>query len=390
MESVAASTQREGAPNVRSVIWTVKERLSFRSLDKEVVEPGICTACYGCVSFCTANELNVLTIKKDKPTYLDEKKCLEDGICYLICPRTSDLDKAIENKFGSKGPIGSFVSIRSLRTTNKKIAKVACDGGFVTSLLHFMLDTKKIDGAVLSRKATLWNNEPMIATKLEDLIRCAGSSLAQSKSIHGLGDLTTYAPILSALRDRNLLDQSKLAVVGTPCQTLTIRKMQLLHIVPSHMVRFIIGLFCFENFLMHGDGSKYLVDKIGTDLDQIERINLKDDFTVRLKDGRISHIDLDGLGPIVRSECLACMDFSNNVADVSVGGIGSPDGYTTVIVRNDAAQKLINQAISQGYIEETDVKGVVEKIEKMAERKSRRGRRVLAERKAAASHSGRV
>ena len=365
----------------------VKERLSFRSLDREVIEPGICAACYGCVSFCTANELNVLAIEKDKPVYRDEKKCLEDGICYLICPRTSDLDKMIESRFGSKGPVGSFVSVRSLRTSDKEIAEVACDGGFVTSLLQFMLDTKKIDGAVLSKKATLWNNEPMIASKREDLLKCAGSSLAQSKSIQGLGDLTTYAPILSALKERNLLDQSKLAVVGTPCQTLTIRKMQLLHIVPSHMVRFMIGLFCFENFLMHGDGRKYLAGKIGADLDQIERINLKDDFTVKLKDGRISHIDLEDLGPIVRSECLVCTDFSNNVADISVGGIGSRDGYTTVIVRNNAAQKLINQAISQGYIEETPAKGVIEKIEKMAERKKQRGLRVLANRKASTSSS---
>jgi coenzyme F420 hydrogenase subunit beta len=364
----------------------MRERLSFRSLDKEVIESGICAACYGCVSFCTANELNILTIKKGRPVYRDEKKCLEDGICYLICPKTSDLDKAIESKFGSKGPVGSFVSVRCLRTTNKEIAKVACDGGLVTSLLQFMLDTKKIDGAVLSRKATLWNNEPMIATKLEDLLKCAGSSLAQSKSIHGLGDLTTYAPILSVLKEQNLLEQSKLAVVGTPCQTLTIRKMQLLHIVPSHMVRFIIGLFCFENFLMRSEGKKYLADKIGTDLNQIERINLKDDFTVRQKDGRVSHIDLDDLGPIVRSGCLACTDFSNYVADISVGGIGSPDGYTTVIVRSNAAQKLINNAISTGYIKETEAKGVIEKIEKMAKRKRQRGLRVLADRKAAASH----
>jgi coenzyme F420 hydrogenase subunit beta len=250
-----------------------------------------------------------------------------------------------------------------------------------------MLDTKKIDGAVLSRKTTLWNNEPMIATKFEDLLRCAGSSLAQSKSIRDLGDLTTYAPILSALKEPSLLDQSKLAMVGTPCQLLTIRKMQLLRIIPSHMVRFTIGLFCFENFLMHSDGRKYLSSKIGANLDQIEKINLKDDFTVKLKDGRVRHIDLDDLGPIVRSECLACTDFSNYVADISVGGIGSPDGYTTAVVRNHAAQRLINQAISQGYIEEIERKGAIEKIKKMAERKRQRGQRVLADRKAAASHS---
>jgi coenzyme F420-reducing hydrogenase beta subunit len=106
--------------------------------------------------------------------------------------------------------------------------------------------------------------------------------------------------------ERDLLDQSRLAVVGTPCQTLTIRKMQLLHIVPSHMVRFIIGLFCFENFLMHNDGRRYLTGKIKADLGQIERINLKDDFTIKLKDGKVSHIDLDDLGRVPRT--IACME----------------------------------------------------------------------------------
>jgi len=360
----------------------IEERLSFRTLNREVVETGICAACYGCVSFCTANELNVLAIEKDKPVYCDEKNCLEDGICYLICPRTPDLDKAIETRFQFREPIGSYVAVRILRTTNKEIANVCCDGGVVTSLLKFMLDTKKIDGAVLSKREGIWNNEPMIVTNFEDLLECAGSSLAQSRSVRELGDLTTYAPIFGALKRSNLLDLTKLAVVGTPCQILTIRKMQLLRIVPSHMVRFTIGLFCFENFLMHADGMKYLASKIQADLDQIKKINLKDDFIVRLKDRRVVHVDLDDLGPIVRSACLACIDFSNYAADVSVGGLGSPDGYTTTLVRNRATQRLINQAISQGYLEEIEQKGALEKIAKMAERKRNRGNQVLTDRKA--------
>jgi hypothetical protein len=43
---------------------------------------------------------------------------------------------------------------------------------------------------------------------------------------------------------------------------------------------------------------------------------------------------------------------------------------------------LINQAINQGYLEEIEQKGALEKIERMAERKRNRGMRVLAERKA--------
>jgi coenzyme F420 hydrogenase subunit beta len=359
----------------------IKERLSFRTLNKEVIEPDICSECYGCVSFCTANELNVLEIKDEKPVYCDEANCLEDGICYLICPKTPDLDNALETKYQFKEPIGSFVAIRNLRASNKKIGEVCCDGGVVTAILKFMLNTKRIDGAVLSKRVGTWNNKPMIATNFEDLLECAGSSLGQSQSVRDLGDLTTYAPIFSALKGPKLTDLTRLAAVGTPCQISTIRKMQLLHIVPSHLVHFTIGLFCFENFLMHEDGREFLANKIGTDLDQIEKINIKEDFIVKLKNGKVVHIDLDDLRPIIRSGCLACTMFSNYTADISLGGLGSPEGYTTVLVRTRSAQDLINQAINQGYLEEIHQKGVVEKIERMAERKKKRGMQVLTERK---------
>ena len=357
----------------------IDERLSFRALKKEVIEPGICAACYGCVSFCTANELNVLTIEKDKPVYCDEQNCLEDGICYLICPRTPDLERSLKAKYQFKEPIGSYVAVRSLKTTNKEIADVCCDGGAVTGLLEFMLDTRRINGAVLSKKESIWNNEPMIAMDFGDLLKCAGSSLAQSKSIRDLGDLTTYSSVFHALKKSDLTDLTRLAVVGTPCQISTIRKMQLLHIVPSHIVTFTIGLFCFENFLMHEDGTKFLARKIGASLDQIEKINLKEDFTVKLENGKVEHFDLDDLGPIVRSGCLACTDFSNYCADVSVGGIGSPEGYTTAIVRTQAAQRLISLAVRQGYLEESDPKNALEMVERMAERKRSRGEKVLAD-----------
>jgi coenzyme F420 hydrogenase subunit beta len=291
------------------------------------------------------------------------------------------LENALKARFRYEEPIGSYLAIRSLRATDKEVAKVCCDGGLVTGFLKFLLDTKRIDGAVLSKREGMWNNEPMIAIDFSDLLKCAGSSLAQSKSVRDLGDLTTYAPIFGALKKSNLMDLTKLAVVGTPCQISTIRKMQLLHIVPSHLVHFTIGLFCFENFLMHEDGRKYLSNKIGADLDEIEKVNLKENFIVRLKNGTVKHIDLDDLGPIVRPACLACTDFSNYATDISVGGLGSSDGYTTTVVRNRAAQRLVNLAISQGYLEEGKQIGALEKIMKMAERKRNRGEHVLAERR---------
>jgi coenzyme F420 hydrogenase subunit beta len=132
---------------------------------------------------------------------------------------------------------------------------------------------------------------------------------------------------------------------------------------------------------MNEEGAKFLTRKIGASLDQIEKINLKEDFSVKLKNGKVEHIDLDALGPIVRHSCIACTDFSNYSADISVGGVGSPEGYTTVLARSQAAQRLINLAIRQGYLEEAQSEGALKKIWAMAERKKLRGEQVFAEKK---------
>jgi len=359
-----------------------EERLSFHALNREVVEQGICAMCYGCVCFCSAHELNALTIKEDKPTYLDEEKCLKCGICYLICPRTTALDHAIKTRFGFKEPIGSYQAIRCLRTTDERVGRVCCDGGIVTGILKFLLETGEIDGAVLSKREGLWKNQPTVATNFDELLECAGSRLSPSESLRGMENLTTYAPIFSAFRESRMLDLARLTVVGSPCQIQTIRRMQLLKIFPSTLVHFTVGLFCFENFLLSEDEKRYLEKKIGAKLEQIKKINLKDNLIVKLRSGRTVHIDLDELSPIVRPACLACTDFANFTADISVGGLGSPEGYTTTIVRSQIANRVVREAISQGYFTEIDHEGVTEKVAKIAKRKKKRGERVLAEKKA--------
>ena len=247
--------------------------------------------------------------------------------------------------------------------------------------MKFLLDTKRIDGAILSRREGLWNNQPMIATTFEDLLKCAGSSLSQSASVSSMGDLTTYASILGVFKESRRLDLTKLAVVGTPCQIQTIRKMHILSILPSHLVRFTIGLFCFENFLLNEIGRKYLEERIGTELDQIEKINLKDSFIVNLRSGKTVHVDLEEMGPLVRQGCLACTDFSNFSADVSVGGLGSPDGYTTTIVRNKMASSIVEEAISRGYLMEVKQRDMIKKIDEISRRKRSRGERIIKVRK---------
>jgi coenzyme F420 hydrogenase subunit beta len=191
----------------------------------------------------------------------------------------------------------------------------------------------------------------MIATSFQDLMEGAGSSMAISSTVEDLSDFTTYVPTMLAIRSLRASDMTRVAFVGTPCQIKTLRKMQLLRIVPAHIVRITIGLFCYENFNFTHEGRKSLEEKIKTSLDNVIKINVKEDFIVKLDDGSSVNIDLDELGDLVRPECIPCTDFSCYTADISVG--------------------------AKDYLErntEIDEDKLVEDIEKMAWRKHNRGK----------------
>ncbi|MCK5139596.1 MAG: Coenzyme F420 hydrogenase/dehydrogenase, beta subunit C-terminal domain [Thermodesulfovibrionia bacterium] len=352
------------------------ERISFDDLKRDVIDRGICDMCRGCVSFCSADSLHALTIKDNKPAYLNEEACLKCGICYMICPNTEDLEDTLKNKYDFQLPIGRHLAIESLRTKNPEIRQVCTDGGVVTSLLHYLLDIGYIHGAIVSRKVGLWNNQPMVATSFQDLMEGAGSSMSLSSTVEDLSDTTTYVPTMLAIRSLRASDMTRVAFVGTPCQIKTLRKMQLLRIVPAHIVRITIGLFCYENFNFTLEGRKNLEEKMGTSMDSVIKINIKDDFIVKFDDGSSVHLDLDELGDLVRPECIPCTDFSCYTADISVGGIGSPDGYTTTMTRNQQAKGLVEEAIANEYIERNiDIRedSLVASVEKMAWRKYNRG-----------------
>jgi len=352
------------------------ERLSFDDLKRDVIDRGICDMCRGCVSFCSADSLHALTIKENKPAYLNEEACLKCGICYMICPNTEDLEAALKNKYDYQLPVGRHLAVESLRTSNADLLPICTDGGVVTSLLHYLLETGYIHGAVVSRKVGLWNNQPMIAMNLWDLMEAAGSSMAVSSTVEDLNELTTYVPTMLAIRSLRASDMTRIAFVGTPCQIKTLRKMQLLRIVPAHIVRITIGLFCYENFNFTQEGRKTLEEKIGTSLDNVTKINVKGDFIAKLEDGSSVNVDLDDLGDLVRPECIPCTDFSCYTSDISVGGLGSPEGYTTTMIRNPQARKLVEEAISNEYLERNPEIGeskLVSDIEKMAWRKYNRG-----------------
>jgi len=329
------------------------EAKSFHELIAEVQRPGFCGRCGGCVSFCSADNLGALEVDKNgMPVFADEEKCLRCGICYMICPNTHDLDDELREKLGWKSPVGLVRGLASAKTTDPVVAERCTDGGVVTSLLLYLLDKRMIDAALVSRSVGPFQRAPLLATTREGIISAAGSHFDESFQIVELGSrYSTYSPAMYELKKLRQGSIDRIAMVGTPCQINTVRKMQVLGVVPADVIKYCFGLFCMENLSFDDIQLKRLEKKYAFKLTQVAKVNVKENFSIYLKDGRVVPMPFEDVDSIARPACLVCPDFSAEYADISFGGLGSHEGYTSVLIRSEAGNKIYRGTLKDAYIE---------------------------------------
>jgi coenzyme F420 hydrogenase subunit beta len=330
---------------------------SFKDLIKEVHQKGICQQCGGCVSFCNSIEHEVIGFKTPgaPPTYLNKDKCLKCGICYLICPQTHVLDEEINETYKftsfSEMPLGFLFNIYSCQSTDEEFLQLGTDGGVVNTLLNYLLEKKEIDGAIVAKTLAPFSKEAIIAKNKEDLINASGITMDISPQLEEIQKFHTYTNSLPKLKQFQF---KKLAVVGTPCQIYTIRCMQNLGIMPSENIEVCFGLFCYENFFFDRSQVEKFEKDFNIKFENIKKINIKEEFIIELKqkenNKKIVHIPLNQLDDYMRPACNACDDFTNVYADISFGGLGSKNKFTTIIPRTEKGRTIILKAIKAGII----------------------------------------
>jgi len=263
----------------------------------------------------------------------------------LICPLIDVLDRVLRDRLGWTGPIGPARKLASAYAANPAIRAAGTDGGVVTALLVHALEKHVVQAAVVSRQTGAFDREIVVATTPEEIIAAAGSHYDESRQLHEAGQsYTTFAPTVREIRDLRKRDIRRIALIGTPCQIHTIRKMQLLSVLPSDTVALTIGLFCMESFSFTESARQRLESVLSVNLDQIDRLNVKDDVIIQTGEGKTVHVPFYLVDEFARPACFACSDFSNEFADISCGGLGSPDDHTTVVVRSAVGEKVYNGA----------------------------------------------
>ena len=117
----------------------------------------------------------------------------------------------------------------------------------------------------------------------------------------------------------------------------------------SAPIKYLVGLMCSECFDYEGLMETHIKGKLGINLNDITKMNIKGKMLVTTPAGTTA-IPLADIKPYVRMSCSVCEDFSSELADVSVGGLGL-DGWTFTIIRTEKGEELFTNAEKAGMLE---------------------------------------
>ncbi|MCU0614696.1 MAG: Coenzyme F420 hydrogenase/dehydrogenase, beta subunit C-terminal domain [Desulfobacterales bacterium] len=320
---------------------------TFSDLVEDVQKTGLCQRCGACVAFCTAINYGALELDEEgKPRYKADGKCIEGGLCYSICPETHELDEEVKNLVAWEPPMGRVLDAAVARAINPDIQKKATDGGVVTALLLHLFEKGHIDGAIVTKKTGLFQRKPWLATTREEIIESAGFHFDASHGLNLFSEVySTYSPTVVKVGYTGAKRLDRVAFVGTPCQANAIRRLQAMGIEPSGAITIILGLFCTGNFIF-GPEQQRRLEEIGRfQWNKVDKINVKDQLLIHFYNKETRHISLDQLDFMKRHACQYCFDYSAEFADLSFGGLGSPEGWTTVITRSPLGRTLLAEAL---------------------------------------------
>lgn len=340
-----------------------KELKGFADLKRDIVDVGLCEGCGACSGFCP---LGILTHAGDECEPVLDGKCKPCGICYKVCGgkyvnlpemeralfgRQRDLNHPFEHWFGI------YRECLVGHSNDNELRKGGAAGAMASALMIFALETGKIDVALLTGmdKKQPWRAAPMIATNAKEVLPSQQSKYQMAPTL----------TLLSALAK----DYNHIGVVGLPCQIWPMRKA--MHVPGAKKIAekvvFTVGILCAAQYYFMGT-VHLLKEWCGIEnVEDVTELQYRGgtwpgSFIVKTRDGReVSHpqrqYKYHHLIPYYqRDRCTMCLDYSADVADVSVGDIwtlsepGELGGLNQLLVRTESGEKMVREAERQGYI----------------------------------------
>ena len=230
------------------------------------------------------------------------------------------------------------------RSSDKEILEKAENGGAVTSLFKFALESGRVDSVltVKARDGNRYDGVPVLITNPKELIETAGSLHCSSPNIARF--IKEYLDGASSL---------KIAVAVKPCDAKAIIELaKRTQINLDNLL--LIGLNC-TGTLPSAKAKKMMKEEFGVDPADVVAEDIEDNtLTIRLRDGTEKEKDLAELeerGYGRRDNCRRCETNIPQMADIACGKWGTTDKDTTFIeVCSERGSDFIEAAIEADYI----------------------------------------
>jgi coenzyme F420 hydrogenase subunit beta len=338
--------------DIRELMNDIEEapgKVWFWDLEKAVIDADRCVQCGVCVAACPTDSIGVGA--DDLPKLV--KMCTGCSLCWDFCPRGglrheatwklgsarqyedhgSDDEPALITANGAARSVEGIGYVHeSLSARVDPIIEGVQDGGVVSALLISLLEAGKIDGALVARVSASepWKGEAFLARTPEEVRECAGSFYNQTLALAHV-DFERY----------ELPPNPRVAVVGTPCEIEGIKAMQARPWTWGssrvEAITLTIALLCTKSFNYEKLMLEEIRDRRGVDLEEVGRVDvMKGKLIVQDREEKtIFEEPIRDFHGAALKGCDECADFMGHAADISVGSVGSADGFSSVLIRTE-------------------------------------------------------
>ncbi|WP_227267534.1 Coenzyme F420 hydrogenase/dehydrogenase, beta subunit C-terminal domain [Roseobacter weihaiensis] len=253
--------------------------------------------------------------------------------CQFIAPDYPGLEQAVHGRARGGGDETFFGPFRSMHRARMAAPQDGAQWtGITTSLAADLLARDKVQ-AVLTMvpdDTDVWRPRPAMITDPSDMARARGMRMG-------------YAPLLALLEEAQAEGFTRLAVIGIPCQIYALRQLE----ADLGLERlYVIGTPCSDNTTTENFHS--FLALLDEEPGSITYLEFRADYKVELRyaDGRqrlipflslpISDLPRDFF-PLT---CRTCVDYTNVLADITVGYMAG-EGDQWVVVRNARGAEML-------------------------------------------------
>ena len=262
----------------------------------------------------------------------EPKRCAT--ACQFIAPRYPELEQQAHGRSAHAQHDAHFGVVQSMHQAWLQPPRPGAQwSGLTTTLAQRLLEQGHVS-AVLTMQPhpnDAWRPQPVLVTKAQDMAACRGMRMG-------------YAPLLQLLEPALAQGHKRLAVIGIPCQIYALRALQ-----PSLPLQalYTIGTPCSDNTTT--DNFHQFLARLEPKPEQVTYLEFCPDYHVELRyrDGRVRRVPFlqlplaDLPADFFPTTCRTCVDYTNRLADITVGYMGG-NGQQWVLVRNARGAEMLS------------------------------------------------